>query len=271
MPPADPPRSTRRQSDQPGRVRRAALRCGSRTLRRSDSASVRKSPPAAPCARPRREGPARWPLTGAYEPFQVASATGRSPPFTVGRADGRLPDSGHRPRLRKADLTRFDPLRTLARRLRSIRPQSSNATIDNTRLSCGRWIVKHKSIVLAALILGSSTFNYAVANYVRPFNADEQMLKSDLVIVGLVESTAIDENVKFFEKKSAKIIVKLVIKGDKSYTDQIIFLPISGGTSEFNLIHCCTTGKMYVMFLEETKDRFLFTSTNIDHSIYEVP
>ena len=131
--------------------------------------------------------------------------------------------------------------------------------------------MRHKVIILAALILGSSTFNYAEANYVRPFNANEQMQKSDLVIVGLIESTFVDESVKFFEQKSARINVKLVIKGDKSYADQTIILPISFGAPEFKLLNCCTPGKMYVMFLEGTKDKLLFTSTNIDHSIYEIP
>jgi hypothetical protein len=122
-----------------------------------------------------------------------------------------------------------------------------------------------------ALLFAIAISGYADANYVRPFDADEQMRRSNLVIVGLIDSTFIDENVKVFESKYAKVNVKLVIKGDKSYTGKTIILPVRGGSPEFYLIHCCTAGKNYVMFLEETKDESLFTSVNIDHSIYEIP
>jgi hypothetical protein len=121
------------------------------------------------------------------------------------------------------------------------------------------------------LLLGIAISGYADANYVRPFDADEQMQRSNLVIAGLIDSTFIDENVKAFESKYARVNVKLVIKGDKSYAGQTIILPIRGGSSEFYLIRCCTEGKNYVMFLEETRDKSLFTSVNIDHSIYEIP
>lgn len=121
------------------------------------------------------------------------------------------------------------------------------------------------------MLLGIAISSYADANYVRPFDADEQMRRSNLVIVGLIDSTFIDENVKAFESKYARVNVKLVIKGDKSYTGKTIILRIRGGISEFYLIHCCVEGKNYVMFLEGTKDKSLFTSVNIDHSIYEIP
>jgi hypothetical protein len=128
-----------------------------------------------------------------------------------------------------------------------------------------------KAIMLILLLFGIAISGYADANYVRPFDADEQMQRSNLVIVGLIESIFIDENVKAYESKYARVNVKLVIKGDKSYAGKTIILPVRGGAPEFYLIHCCTVGKNYVMFLEGTKDELLFTSVNIDHSIYEIP
>ncbi len=125
--------------------------------------------------------------------------------------------------------------------------------------------------MLASLIVVLAKSEQSNANYIRRFTPDEQMLKSTLVVIGSVESVFVDESVKFFEKKLAKLHVISVVKGDSDYIGKMITLKIKSGTSELNLNKCCTVGSKYLMFLESTDDQYYFTSTNIDYSIYEIP
>ena len=85
-----------------------ALRRGASWTRRPFLLGVDRDEP--PCI---RVGDT-WPLSPRDADILLPAQNFRFPPFAVGQRHSRVPESGRHPRRRKADLTRFDPLRTIA-------------------------------------------------------------------------------------------------------------------------------------------------------------
>ena len=104
------------------------------------------------------------------------------------------------------------------------------------------------------------------ANQVPEFSLEQKAHRSDLVVIGRVESTW-PENIRGVAYEYARVRVDRVLKGKPP--DHLDVMS-QGTISEFDP-DCCEVGKVYLFFLVKEKRSTRFESVNGPYGVYSIP
>ena len=119
------------------------------------------------------------------------------------------------------------------------------------------------AIVLLVLLV---TAGHVSANHVPELSLEEKARRSDLVVIGRVETTR-PENLRGGSYEYARVHVDRALKGKPP--DHLDVLS-KGMTAELDP-DCCEAGKVYLFFLMKEKQSERFVSANGPYGIYPIP